>query len=324
MSSELERRLEGFLHELPEPEPEVGERALATAVAAVQPTAPARRGFRTGVVAFAAALVLLAIAAGSLAAAGALHVSLGAEAKPATPATLQLPRGADGIAVVVDGKLSVVTSNGFRLQGLGVSAAALSPHALYVAAGIGHSLVAMAPSGRRAWSHPTGGIVVAIAWAPFGNRIAYISQVGRLYVLHLIWGNGTNDAVLDPSVRPVRPSWRADSLGFAYVGAGGRAVVYDLGHESRRVVRPAVGGVKQVEFAPTGRRLVVSRNETPLGVGAFGGLGRRVVAFARNGVRFVVAVRSRDGIRVIAGSRRQRELVLRLPTGAVVRDLDVG
>ena len=37
------------------------------------------------------------------------------------------------------------------------TAAALSPRALYVAAGIGDSLVAMAPDGRRAWSHPAGG-----------------------------------------------------------------------------------------------------------------------------------------------------------------------
>ena len=42
-------------------------------------------------------------------------------------------------------------------------AAALSPHALFIAAGIGRSLVAMAPDGRRAWSHPAGGKVVAIA-----------------------------------------------------------------------------------------------------------------------------------------------------------------
>ena len=54
------------------------------------------------------------------------------------------------------------------MQGQAVSAAALSPRALYVAAGIGNSLVAMAPDGRRAWSHPAGGRVVAIAWAPDG------------------------------------------------------------------------------------------------------------------------------------------------------------
>ena len=67
---------------------------------------------------------------------------------------------------------------GFRLQGLPVTSAALSPRALYVAAGIGDSLVAMAPNGRTAWSHPAGGTVVAIAWAPDGLRIAYVVHAG--------------------------------------------------------------------------------------------------------------------------------------------------
>ena len=94
----------------------------------------------------------------------------------------------------------------------------------------------MAPDGRRAWSHPAGGKVVAIAWAPDGFRIAYVVHAGRRFVLHVIYGNGIHDTTIDRSVRAVRPSWRADSLAFAYVGGGGRAVVYDVGHESRRVV----------------------------------------------------------------------------------------
>ena len=251
MSSELERRLESLLGELPEPDPEVGERALTAALAAVQPSHRPRRTLRTGVLAFAAAVLLLAIAAGSLAAAGALHVSFGPKPKSAT-APLSLPDGAAGVAVVADGKLSVVTRNGFRLQGLPVSTAALSPHALFVAAGIGHSLVAMSPNGRRAWSHPAGGSVVAITWAPFGNRIAYIVHTTHRLVLHVIWGNGRNDAVIDSSVRAVKPSWRGDSLAFAYVGAGGKVIVYDLaharhvtvpGHRSPRCANRALGWV---------------------------------------------------------------------------------
>jgi hypothetical protein len=255
MSSELERRLEGLLAAAPEPEPGAGEEALHRALRALQPAAPGRRGLRTLAVAFAVAVVLLAIAAGSLAAAGALHVSFGPKKPRLVPTQLELPKGANGIAAIVNGRLSVVTKGGFRLQGLPASAAALSPHALYVAAGIGRSLVAMAPNGRRAWSHAAGGTVVAISWAPFGNRIAYVARTRRRLVLHLIWGNGKNDSVIDRSVRAVPPSWQADSLAFAYVGAGGHAVVYDLEHQSHKIFG-AAAPITRLAFAPAGRMLM--------------------------------------------------------------------
>ncbi|MFL5959599.1 MAG: hypothetical protein ACJ75G_04935 [Gaiellaceae bacterium] len=261
MSSELERQLEGMLAAAPEPEPGAGEEALARALSALRPVAPGHRGLRTAALAFAAGVVLLAIAAGSLAAAGSLHVSFGAKkAKPrhpVAPRLLRLPSGAAGVAAVVDGRLSVVTSRGFRLQGLPVSTAALSPHALFVAAGIGRSLVAIRPSGQQAWTRPAGGAVVAIAWAPDGLRIAYVVHAGRRFVLHVIYGNGIHDTTIDRSVRPVRPSWRADSLAFAYVGAGGKAIVYDLGHESRSVVG-APGPVTRLAFALQGQSLLLA------------------------------------------------------------------
>jgi hypothetical protein len=258
MSSELERRLEGMFAEAAEPDPGAGEEALHRALRALQPAAPARRGLRTTVLVFAAAIVLLVIAAGSLAAAGALHISIGTKAKP-RPATAQLvlPKGANGVAAIVDGRLSVVTKDGLGLQGRAVSAAALSPRVLYVAAGIGSSLVAMAPDGRRAWSHPAGGRVVAIAWAPDGFRIGYVVHAGHRFVLHVIYGNGIHDMTIDHSVRPARPSWRADSLALAYVGAGGKAIVYDVGHRRHTVVGRA-GPVTRLAFAPVGKALLIA------------------------------------------------------------------
>ena len=257
MSSELERRLEGVFAEAPEPDPGAGEEALHRALRALHPVAAPRRGVRAAVLAFAVAILLLVIAAGSLAAAGALHVSLGAKKpKPPPPASeLTLPQGSNGVDAIVNGRLSVVIHGGFRLQDP-ATAAALSPHARYVAAGIGKSLVALAPNGRIAWSHAAGGKVVAIAWAPDGFRIAYIVQVGRRFVLHSIYGNGIDDKLIDRSVRAVRPSWRADNLAFAYVGGGGRAVVYDVGHESREVV-PVSPPVTGLAFAPAGDALAL-------------------------------------------------------------------
>ncbi|HEU5243560.1 MAG TPA: hypothetical protein VFU33_04090, partial [Gaiellaceae bacterium] len=121
MSSEVERRLEAMFAEAPEPDPGAGEEALHRALQSLQPAAGPRRGLRTAALAFAAALILLVIAAGSLAAAGALHVSIGAKRKPPASMPLSLPQGASGIAAIVDGRLSVVTKSGFRLQGLPAS-----------------------------------------------------------------------------------------------------------------------------------------------------------------------------------------------------------
>jgi hypothetical protein len=264
MSSELERRLEALFAEAPEPDPGAGEEALHRALRALHPAAAPRRGVRAAVLAFATAVVLLVIAAGSLAAAGALHVSLGARSKPRPTTTqLRIPHGANGAAAIVDGRLSVVTKDGLHSQGQAVSAATLSPRALYVAAGIGDSLVAMAPDGRQAWSHPAGGRVVSIAWAPDGFRIAYIVHAGRRFVLHVIYGNGVHDTTIDRSVRAVGPSWRADSLAVAYVGGGGRAVVYDLGHLSRGVVG-TTAPVTRLAFAPRGRKLLVATPDAVL------------------------------------------------------------
>jgi hypothetical protein len=270
MSSELERRLEGMLAAAPEPDAGAGEEALHRALRALRPAAAPHRGLRTAVLVFAAAAVLLAIAAGSLAGAGALHVSFGQKAKKHHPVTTQLslPKGANGIAAIVDGRLSVVIKGGFRLQGLRVTAAALSPHALFVAAGIGHSLVAIAPNGRRPWTHPAGGKVVAIAWAPDGLQIAYVVHTGHGLALHLIYGNGRKDTTIDRSVRAVRPSWRADSLAVAYVGAGGKAIVYDVGHTSRivasstsPVTHVVFGTLAKVSLVGEGVRRVVARGD---------------------------------------------------------------
>src|SRR5579862_3694457 len=127
MSSELERQLAAAFAEAPEPDPGAGEEALHRALRALQPAAPARRGLRTAVLAFAAIVVLLVIAAGSLAAAGALHISIGAKPKaPPTVSELALPQGAKGVAAIVDEKLSVVIHGGFRLQ-VPAAAAGISP-----------------------------------------------------------------------------------------------------------------------------------------------------------------------------------------------------
>jgi len=235
MSTELEQRLERALSRLPRPGGDAQERARAAALATLPPVhEPLRHARRTIVLAAATVAVLVAVAAG-LAATGTVTFAV-RSSKPAPP-HLVLPARSDGVAAFVDGRLWLLTRGGARIEGLRASAAALSPHALYVAVGLGRSLVAMAPNGRTAWAHETRGEVEAIAWAPDGLRIAYVVRVARGFELRTIEGDGDHDRLLDTSVRPSRPSWRPDSLALAYVGAGGHVVVYDFGHASRKALR---------------------------------------------------------------------------------------
>ena len=265
MSRELEQQLERLLRR-PQASDDVERRALGLALAALP--APAggggNRRLRVFLLASAATLVLLAVTAGALATVGALHVSLGTSpnSRPSSQSALvtpqlRIPAGAKAVAAVVDHRLWLTTRSGLRIEGLPVQSAALSPHGLYVAAGIGDSLVAMAPNGTRAWSHPAGGPVVAIGWAPDGLRIAYVVRRGGRFQLRTIEGNGLGDRVLDGNVRAVTPSWRADSLAVAYVGAGGRPVVYDFGHDSHRVIGASTRGASRLAFAPQGSTLAV-------------------------------------------------------------------
>jgi len=263
MSLELERQLERLLR-APNADGHVERRALALALDTLpHETKGTRRRARIVVLSGVATLVLLAVAAAGLATAGALHVSLGpspgkrAPSPPEAP-QLHVPAGADAVVAVVDRQLWLATRSGLRIQGLPVRSATLSPHALYVAAGIGSSLVAMAPNGTRAWSHQAGGQVVAIAWAPDGLRIAYVVRRGDRFRLRTIEGNGNDDRLLDAQVRPVTPSWRADSLAVAYVGRGGRPVVYDFAHDSHRVTATDTREASRVAFAPRGATLAVA------------------------------------------------------------------
>jgi hypothetical protein len=259
MRPELESRLERAFAELPGAAPDVEVRARRAAVAAVP--RHTRRAGPVGIAVVAAAGAgIAALSLLGLRATGTIHLQIGSRARAeqrAIPAQrLVVPTGADGIAAVVDGRLWLSTRRGMHIEGLPVSAAGLSPHALYVGVGLGRSLVAMAPDRRLAWTHATRGTVTAVAWAPDGLRVAYIVRIGGHYALRMIEGDGDHDALLDASVRPVRPAWRPDSLALAYVGAGGHAVVLDLGRRSRRLLAAtACGPVRALAFADAGAHL---------------------------------------------------------------------
>lgn len=257
----LEPRIEAALRGLPGADEVTRGRARRAALDALPRPA---RGHGRLVVALAAALLLLVLGAAALAAIGTIEVRLAPKRDAArTPEGIVVPRGSSGIALVTGGRLWLA-AGAARVEGLHAQAADLSPHALYAAVGIGHSLVVTEPNGRRAWTLRTPGRVRAVSWSPDALKIAYVSG-GEL---RLVEGDGDHDRLVERRVRAVRPSWRADSLAVAYVGAGGRAVIYDLGRLSRTVVRPTVpqfsrpgfpcgsiGALRALAFAPAGRAL---------------------------------------------------------------------
>src|SRR5689334_20432871 len=195
MPNELEQLLSATLRR-PRATKEATSRARAASLATLT---AARRRPAGWILALAAAVVagVVGLGAAALAATGKLHVVLGAPrvAHPA-PTELTLPPHTNGIALVAGGKLWLATRRGLRIEGMPVSAAELSPRALYAVVGLGSSLVALAPGRRHAWTRKTGGRVVTAAWAPDGLEIAYVVQVRSGTELRMIEGDGDHDRLL--------------------------------------------------------------------------------------------------------------------------------
>jgi hypothetical protein len=252
MSTELERQLRAGFGHLPKPTRDVSARARTSALDALGARNRRSRGWLL-VVAFAVAFVVCAGAA-ALAATGNLHVRIGARARTARPVPTRLlvPPGSHGVAVVAGGKLWLATRRGLQIEGMPVSAAELSPRALFAVVGIGSSLVTLAPGNRRPWVHETGGRVLAAAWSPDGLKIAYIVARRGADELRLIEGDGAPDRLLVRHVGPVRPSWRSDSLAVAYVDARGRGAAFDLSSGRRRTfdTRRCGGAARGVVYDP--------------------------------------------------------------------------
>jgi hypothetical protein len=223
MSAELEQQLRAAFGRLPKPSREASSRARTAALAALGPPGRSSRGWLL-VAAFAVAFAVGAGAA-ALAATGNLHVDIGTQkpAKP-VPTRLSVPARTHGIALVAGGKLWLATQGGLRIEGLPVTTAELSPRALYAVAGIGSSLVTLAPGNRRPWVHQTGGPVVSASWSPDGLKIAYVVA------------------------RPGGDELRRRAA--VYEFATGKPHTFDT--------RKCVGQTRAVAYAPHGRRLAAA------------------------------------------------------------------
>jgi hypothetical protein len=263
MPTELEQQLERALRAPAVTPPDAARRAALDAL----PVPPRRRRGRVPMVLALGMAILLASAVTLYASPDARQV-IGLDThtpkhpfKPG-PKRLQVPTGASGVAVLAAGRMWA-TAQAVSINGAKTTAVELSPNALNIAVGRGRDLVAVHTngSGERGLRR-TEGHVVAISWAPNPIEIAYVVQDGSRYRLHLIEGDGDNDRLIDPSVAPVRPTWRWDNGALAYVSANGHVVVRDLVHARANVLPRGCLRPTQLAYAPAGNTLVAGGNDS--------------------------------------------------------------
>jgi hypothetical protein len=266
MPDELEDRLERVLGEL-QPGTDVTERARASALRALPARSRPRRPLLVLAAACAAAFVFGGV---TLAATGGGLPLVGGEShhrRPEHPPPadhhpdIRLPRGAIAFSSAGDGRAWLVTSSGARILGKQLSALAVSPGAVNLLEGSGHALVAVAVSdGHVAFTRKVPGEPIAAAWAPAGIRIAYVVRTGEGNRLYDMYGNGRHAFLVAPRTDGGRPTWRWDSLAFAYVRHDGTVMVHSVinGATSALAHRCGLGRPTDIAFAPFGGMLAVA------------------------------------------------------------------
>jgi dipeptidyl aminopeptidase/acylaminoacyl peptidase len=226
---------------------------LSDAHASRVPVARSRRRGRVVALAFAAMLLLAAVAVAADSPRWVRSV-LGTAAPP-HPVTVSLGSLPAGRLLVSSAHGTwIVRGDGTRLRLGPWTAATWSPRGLYIAAWRGRELSAVAPDGRVAWTLAAPATVRDARWSPDGYRIAYRRAAG----LAVVAGDGTGPRVVAASVRPVAPAWRpGEPHTLAWVDARGTVEVCDV--DSGRVVwrsAASVGPVRELLWSSDGRRLL--------------------------------------------------------------------
>jgi hypothetical protein len=267
MPDELEERLERVLGEL-EPGADVTERARAAALEALPARSRPRRPLMLLAAACAAAFVFggvtLAATTGGLPIVGGESHHHHAVKPPPTGRRhpdIRLPRGAIAFSATGAGRAWLVTSSGARLHGKPLSALAVSPGAINLLEGSGHVVVAVAVAdGHVAFTREVPGEPIAAAWAPAGIRIAYVVHTGEGNRLYDMYGNGRHAFLVAPRTDAGTPTWRWDSLAFAYVRPDGTVMVHSVisGATSALARRCGLGRPAGIAFAPFGGKLAIA------------------------------------------------------------------
>lgn len=264
MPDELEERLERALGDL-QPGGDVTERARAATLSGLPAPSRPRRPLVLVAAACAAAFVfggvtLAATGGGLPLVGGESHHPHRAPASAHRPAIV-LPRGAIAFSAVGGGRAWLATSSGARLHGKRLSALAVSPGAINLIEGSGRVLVAVSASdGHVAFTRGVPGEPIAAAWAPAGIRIAYVVRTGEGNRLYDMYGNGRHAFLVAPRTDGGTPTWRWDSLAFAYARPDGTVMVHSVisGATSALARRCGVGRPAAIAFAPFGGLLAIA------------------------------------------------------------------
>lgn len=216
---------------------------------------PPRRNRRALVLAFAAAIVIVAISPAGAKVRDWVGDAVTTGSEPSRPALTALPAPGRLLVNSAQGPWIVQGDGSKRLLG-DYEQATWSPHGLFVAATSGHELVTLAPRGEVRWSLARAGAIAMPRWSPDGFRIAYLSGAE----LRIVAGDGTSDRVLRRQVsRVVAPAWRPESGHvLAFGDADGRVHVVDA-DTGRSIFRTARLKPLQVLWSPDGARLLVVR-----------------------------------------------------------------
>lgn len=208
----------------------------------------------------------------------------------ARPSVGRLPGGGRLLVVGPTGPW-IVQRDGSRRRLGAYDDATFSPRGLYVAVTRGRMLAAVDLRGGVRWSLTAGAHVADPAWSPDGFRIAY--RAGS--TLRVVYGDGARDGVLAARSAPAAPAWRPRTAAhqLAFAAAGGVVALRDA-DTGRELWRTRLAApVRELAWAPDGRRLLALTSGTVAILGARGRVRRNLATAA--GTRIVAARWLRSG-----------------------------
>jgi len=183
-------------------------------------------------------------------------------ARPAKPNPTPAPTRQRGLELPAPGRLLVASDRGLwivagdgRRKRLGDwTTGSWSPHAKHIVVASGRTVAAIRPDGTVRWRHTLAAPVHDPRWAPNGFHVAY--RAGTR--MHVIWGNGINDATLPGRAATTAPAWQPNAdRTLAWARADGTVIVQDA-YTGLILWRHQGGPVRHLSWSADGRRLLIA------------------------------------------------------------------